>query len=88
MRLSTVWCQEKYKRAPGIALRQFVEFASSVGVGVCCIYVSQDYRSLDQMTKITDMLEQHQISRLTCTNAVQREFLNLSPCTYSPMLFM
>lgn len=68
MHLSTVWCQEKYKRASGIALRQFVAFASSVGDGVCYIHVgeSQDYRSLDQMTKITDTLEQHQISHLTC----------------------
>lgn len=67
MHLCTVWCQEKYKCASGIAPRQFVEFVSSVGDGVCYIYVgeSQDNWSLDQMTKITDMLQQHQISNLT-----------------------
>lgn len=44
-----------------------MEFVGSAVDGVSCVYVgeSQDNCSLDRMTKITDMLQQHQISHLT-----------------------
>lgn len=77
--LSTVWCQGKYKYASGIAQRRFVEFASSVGDGVCCVCTddSEDHCKLDQMTKIADTLQQDQIPPFYLLLLPSGELMNL-----------
>lgn len=73
MHLSTVWCQgkkktpEKHNPKPRSGVEAVLSV--SVGDGVCYIHVgeSQDSKSLDQMTKIIDVLRQHQISYPSCS---------------------